>query len=295
MSNPERLILAAPGNEELAERIAGRLGADWLAIEQRRFPDGESYVRLPGAVRGRAAHVVCTLSQPDEKLAPLLLAADAAREAGAARVGLVAPYLAYMRQDTIFKPGEAVSARAFAKAVSAAFDSLVTVEPHLHRIARLEEVYAIPCRTAEVAPLFADWIAARIDRPLLVGPDSESRQWVQAVAKAAGAPFTVMTKTRLGDRQVTIEAPDLSPYNGRRPVLVDDILSSGQTLAEAAKALVGAGFEAPYGLIVHALAPAAVISEVSEAFEHLAATNTAPSPIAEIDVSGILASAIETL
>jgi ribose-phosphate pyrophosphokinase len=179
-------------------------------------------------VAGRTIDIVCTLSQPDDKLLPLLLAADTARELGAAKVNLIAPYLAYMRQDKRFHPGEAVSSHTFARLLSSSFDHLTTVDPHLHRYPALASVYTIPSTTLHATPLMADWIAANVARPLLVGPDAESEQWVATIAGRIGAPHVVLGKVRHGDRDVDIDVPDLSAWADHTPVLVDDIASSGR-------------------------------------------------------------------
>lgn len=248
-----RMILPMPGNEPMAQAMADHLECAAGSIEVRRFPDGESLVRITSDVAGCDIDIVCTLANPDPQLAALLFAAATARELGARNVRLVAPYLAYMRQDARFQPGEAISAPVFARLLSAAFDALVTVDPHLHRILSLGEIYSIPALALPAAPLLADWVRANITAPLLVGPDAESAQWVAAVAARAGAPWLVLAKTRHGDRDVAIEMPDARRFAGRTAVLVDDIISSGHTMIEAAAALRGQGFEAPWCLTVHAL------------------------------------------
>ncbi|HEY9102211.1 ribose-phosphate pyrophosphokinase-like domain-containing protein, partial [Chitinimonas sp.] len=95
----EIAVLAFPGNEVAGAALAMHWGAPALPVKLHRFPDGETSVTLPTELEGRCVVLVCTLDRPDEKLAALLFAADAAREMGAVQVGLVAPYLAYMRQD----------------------------------------------------------------------------------------------------------------------------------------------------------------------------------------------------
>ena len=162
----------------------------------------------------------------------LLFAAQAARDLGASQVGLVAPYLAYMRQDTRFNDGEAVTSRYFARFLSSAVDWLVTVDPHLHRYHALDEIYAVPGDVVHAAPALAIWIREHVERPLLIGPDEESEQWVASVAREAQAPHLVLHKTRHGDREVEIELPDVARFADRTPVLVDDIISTGRTMAE---------------------------------------------------------------
>jgi ribose-phosphate pyrophosphokinase len=130
-----------------------------------RFPDGESYLRLQTDVSNKHVAILCTLDRPDGKFLPMAYAAATARELGATRVGLVAPYLAYMRQDRRFKNGEAVTSTYFARMVSASFDWLVTVAPHLHRHASLDEIYGIPSRVILAEAKLADGSAAMSRSP----------------------------------------------------------------------------------------------------------------------------------
>lgn len=247
------VVLAWPGQEALAATLVQALPGVLGEATVRRFPDGESFVRVERPVAGRPVVIACSLDRPDDKLVPLMLLAQAAREAGAARVLLAAPYLCYMRQDIAFHPGETASARHVARWLSAAVDGLATVDPHLHRIARLEDVYGVPCRHVRAAPAIAAWIAREVARPLLVGPDEESGQWVRDVADRAGAPAIVLTKQRRGDRDVQVSVPEVSRWAGHTPVLVDDIISTGRTLAETVAHLRRAGMAAPVCVAVHAL------------------------------------------
>ncbi|MDT8320635.1 MAG: ribose-phosphate pyrophosphokinase [Xanthomonadales bacterium] len=246
-----RLIMPLPGNETFARHLAEVGGWELGHMETRRFPDGESYVRILSNVAGRPVDLVCTLARPDDGLLRLAFAADAARALGASEVTLIAPYLAYMRQDRRFQPGEAVTSKTFARVLSSTFDRLVTVDPHLHRYPALSALYTIPTDTLHAAPLLADWIAAEVDQPLIIGPDEESEQWVSAIARRITAPYAVLRKIRHGDRNVDVELPDLSEWRARRPVLVDDIASSGQTLVEAARKLQLQGFRRPVCAVVH--------------------------------------------
>ena len=200
------LVFHLPGDEDFADGLIRALGAQRAALQLHRFPDGESLVRLDADVTGRTVVIVASLAQPDAKALPLLFAADAARDLGATRVLLAAPYLAYLRQDRRFNTGEAITSRTFAALVSTVFDGIVTVDPHLHRYRSLGEVYRVPTRVVQSAPAIAAWVAAHVDRPVLIGPDAESEQWVQEVARLAGAPFTVLQKIRRGDKDVETAA-----------------------------------------------------------------------------------------
>lgn len=259
------VLIAMPGNEALADGLSMTLRLEPVLATVRRFPDGESYVRIEEPVRGRHVVIACTLDRPDSKLVPLLLLACAAREAGALSVGLVAPYLAYMRQDRQFLAGEPVSAAQVGAWISLHIDWLVTVDPHLHRIADLSQAYPIPNRVAHAAGEIAGWVRARVARPLLIGPDEESAQWVRDVAGRAGAPCVVLTKDRRGDRNVVVSVPDVERWRSHTPVLVDDIVSTGRTMIETVGHLRRAGLAAPVCVAVHAIFAQSAFEELLSA------------------------------
>jgi ribose-phosphate pyrophosphokinase len=251
MSTP--IVFALPGGGVFAEQLCSAIQGEHAGLHVHHFPDGETLVRLEADVDGRCVVFAGSLNQPDEKTLALLFAADAARDLGAAKIILVAPYLGYMRQDKRFQPGEAITSRTYASLISAAVDALITVDPHLHRYYSLDEIYRIPARVVASAPLIAKWTRENIVNPLLIGPDSESEQWVANVANGIGAPYAVLQKTRHGDRDVSVSLPDAVRWLDKNPVLIDDIVSSGHTLIEAAASLHRAGFAPPVCIGVHAL------------------------------------------
>jgi ribose-phosphate pyrophosphokinase len=246
-------VPGSPGSEDHARGLGSRLGCPVLVPELRQFPDGELYVRIEGEV---ADDAVIVGNASGENFLRAAFLAGTARDLGASRVGLVAPYLAYMRQDSRFKPGEGVTARYFARLVSSTVDWLVTVDPHLHRFDSLDGVYAIPTTIARAAPAIAAWITAEVPRPVLIGPDAESVQWVSAVAERCGAPFVILEKTRRGDRDVSIRASggaSIAVPGDHTPVLLDDIVSTGRTLIEATRQLRAAGAPPPICIAIHAV------------------------------------------
>lgn len=287
-----RLIVPLPSNEAFGQHLAEHGHWEFGAIETRRFPDGESYVRILSDVAGKAVDLVCTLAQPDESFLRLVFAADAARALGAREVTLVAPYLAYMRQDRRFQPGEAVTSKSFARLVSSSFDRLVTIDPHLHRYTALSALYAIPTETLHAAPLLADWIAAEVENPLLIGPDEESAQWVSAIAARIGAPHAVLRKIRHGDRNVDVELPDLAPWRGRQPVLVDDIASSGRTLIEAARKLPLQGFARPVVVVVHGIFAEDSFERLAPLCSRIVSADSVPHQSNAIDLAPLIARAL---
>lgn len=286
------LLIPMPGNERLAGELAAQLDCETGELNTRRFPDGETYLRFATDLDKRSVAIVCTLAHPDEKILPLIFAAATARELGVSKVGLVAPYLAYMRQDRRFNPGEAVTSRQVAHLISEAFDWMVTVDPHLHRYGDLSEIYSIPTRVVHAAPLISRWIKANIARPLIIGPDSESEQWLAAVASDAAAPYCVLEKVRHGDRDVQITLRKLDAWQGRTAVLVDDIISSGRTMIEAVRLLEARGWSPAVCIAVHGLFGDDSDVILSHLGARVVTTNTLPHATNAIDVASLLANAV---
>lgn len=286
------LFIGMPGNESMTRALAETRGGDIGELTLHAFPDGETYLRYLTDPAGRSVVIVCTLDRPDGKFLPLLFAAATARELGAAGVGLVAPYLAYMRQDRRFKPGEAVTSRQVASLLSNAFDWLVTVDPHLHRYGSLGEIYRVPTRVVHAAPLISEWIRKNVGNPHIIGPDRESEQWVSAVAKDAGAPYSVLEKTRRGDREVEISTHGLDDLGDRTPVLVDDIISSGRTMIEAARVLKALGATAPVCVAVHGLFADQSDVLLARGGARVVTASTIPHETNAIDVAALIAAGV---
>lgn len=289
------VILAFPGNERLAADLAGTIRAELGHMTVRRFPDGESYVRIESPVDGRNVVLACGLNDPDAKIAPLLFAAATARELGAARVGLAAPYLAYMRQDKRFNDGESITSNHFARLISRYVDWLVTVDPHLHRRASLDDIYSVRGLVVHAAPLLAQWIDAHVESPIVIGPDSESEQWVSEVARGAKAPWLVLEKTRRGDRDVSVSIPDTGALRGHTPVLVDDIISTARTMMAASRHLAGHGIAPAVCVGVHAIFSGNAYADLlSAGAGRVVTTNTIPHSSNAIDVNALIAAKVKS-
>lgn len=290
------VVLAYPGNERLGAAITARLGGAIVPIEFRNFPDGEIYLRVAGQVAGNVAIVACGLDQPNDKAVGLYLLASTLRDLGARRILLAAPYLGYMRQDRSFRDGEGVSARYFSRFLSSFVDGLATVDPHLHRIRELGQIYTIPTRVVAAAPAMSAWIARHVEAPVLIGPDSESEQWVSQVADGAKCPFVVLEKQRRGDREVEVSLPDLDKLRGKTPVLVDDIISTARTMIAAVGHVVRAGLPAPTCVGVHAIFAGSAHEELLHSGAARVVTcNTVPHMSNAIDVYRDVAEGIGAL
>ncbi len=287
------LLVSLREDDPLAQPLAVAIGGEVARRTLRRFPDGETYLRYDTPPARRSVVLLCSLDRPDDKTLPLLFAAATARDLGAASVGLVSPYLAYMRQDRRFQPGEAVTSSAFARIISREVDWLVTVDPHLHRRSALSEIYTVPASVLHAASLLAEWIRANVERPLLIGPDGESAQWVAAVAKDVGCPSIVLEKTRHGDHDVEVSVPQVERWVGHTPVLVDDIVSTARTMIETIGHLTLAGMRPPVCVAVHGIFAGNAYQDLRAAgAARIVTSNTVPHESNLIDVAPLLAEAV---
>ena len=290
-------VHAFPDDAAPAGRFAEALGLPLRLITPHRFPDGESRP-LVDAGGGGTALLYRSLADPDAKLMPLLLAADALRRAGARRVDLVAPYLPYMRQDRVFAPGEPLSQAVMGRMLGGAFDRILTLEAHLHRTPDLDRVFpgrvVLNLGGGEVLARALSRLRPRID--LVAGPDSESAPWARTVADRLGAGVLVARKIRRGDRDVEVQYTEDLRVNGAHVALVDDICSTGGTLAAAARALKAAGAGRITAAVVHGLYDGATARRLAASgVDRLIATDSVPGPGRRLLVAEALAGAWRAL
>lgn len=284
-----------PGQDRPALALAQVLGVHARPIHVRRFPDGESLIRVEEA--GRTVIVYASLDQPNEKLIELILAAAALREGGAARLVLVTPYLCYMRQDMAFNPGEAVSQCIIGHMLAERFERIITVDPHLHRTHDLGSVFpGIAADALTATGLIAAMLRAEAvrDDSIIVGPDAESRQWAGAVAGPLGLDLLVGEKQRHGDRDVMVKIAGTAIAKGRPTIIVDDVVSSGMTVARCAEALHAAGAASVSLVTVHALAKAADQARLSAAgIVDFRSSDSVAHPSNAFSLTPLLAAALE--
>ncbi|MCF8466400.1 MAG: ribose-phosphate diphosphokinase [Sneathiella sp.] len=282
-----------PESREAAGKLAASLDIPAHEIAVHRFPDGESRVRIH-PVRGTAI-LFASLNDPNEKLLHLAFAAATLRNGGAARLVLVAPYLCYMRQDMAFETGDAVSQRIIGDYLSRYFDRVITVDPHLHRIDNLQSIFT-DCRADALSAtgLIADALAGESQIGLLlVGPDSESKQWVSVIAEKLDSPFIVGEKVRTGDRQVAVRFAEDQEIAGARAIILDDVISSGMTVCRAAKALRETGAGTIEVIAVHALCRDGDVAAIKTAgVSRIRSTDSVPHSTNAISLAPLLSRAL---
>jgi len=286
-------IIFALEPHNLLKNLCDKLSAIAGHTDTRHFPDGESYLRIETPVADRHCIILADLSRPDCKFLPLAFLAATLRELGALSVGLVAPYLSYMRQDRRFIDGEAVTSRIFAKQLSQQVDWLVTVDPHLHRYHSLNEIYDIPCRVVQGAPVLADWLTGQ-ENVFLVGPDAESEQWVSKIASHSGHSFIIGEKQRYGDRDVVVTLPDLARFQDYTAIIIDDVISSGQTILKCIEALKNQGVNSIQCAAVHGIFANDIDQLLLQSgLSKLITTNTIPHRSNRVEIADLLIAPVQ--
>jgi ribose-phosphate pyrophosphokinase len=288
------MLLFFEDEERFARQLATAAGLAPHRVARHRFPDGELKLTLPARVPERVI-LLRSLYQPNEKLIELMLAAQTARELGARHVVLVAPYLSYMRQDIAFRPGEAVSQKIAGRFLATLFETVITVDPHLHRTGELHT--AVPAARAiavATAPLLTRFLEGKVDHPVLIGPDEEAEQWVRAAA-ADRYEWTVCRKTRNGDREVEVAMPGMV-VRGRDVVLIDDIASTARTLAQTAYGLWSAGVANIDIFVTHPVFAGDALDVLRAAgVGSIWSSDTVPHPTNAISVVPLLADALRRI
>jgi ribose-phosphate pyrophosphokinase len=286
------LLLAFDDETVLAQRLATALACPLVTIERHSFPDGETRLRLPAQLPDRVL-LLRGLQQPNAKMTELLLAAAGARDLGAKQLILLCPYLAYMRQDAAFTPGEVVSQKHFGALLAASFDAVITVDPHLHRVPTMDAVvpgrrgFALTC-----APLLGAHIARQVPGAMLLAPDEEAGQWVRLAAKASRLDHTVCHKQRWGDHEVEVAMPG-PEVRGRAVVILDDVASTGRTLAAAARGALAQGALTVDVAVTHALFVGDALAQVHAAgVRHVWSSDSVPHSSNAVSVVPLLVEAL---
>ncbi len=285
------MIITTCGNsEKIARALAKQMKAAYSPLTLSSFPDGDVYLKYNCELKNQIVVIVQSF-QPNsnQSLFNIVFAAETAKDLGARKVVLVAPYLAYMRQDKRFHPGESISSRIMAKLLNRSVDVLITVDPHLHRYRSLKEIFTIPAVNLTADPLIAQYLRKKMKKVVILGPDWESYQWAETVAKQIGAEASILEKTRFSSRNVTSRMIHPIPLKGKNVVIVDDIISTGHTIAEAAKKARQMGASSITAIGVHGIFCEDAISKMKKAgVDRVVTTNCIEHNTNEIDVTPLL-------
>jgi len=269
-------VIGGSASTALAERISRELGNAPFGIPfTKRFPDGELYLRVGGRLEGDDV-VVVQSTRTDQDLIELLLLEDAVREAGARRIFVVVPYFAYARQDRRFFPGEPVSARALCRHVELGADAVVTVD--LHSSQTLTH-FSKPAFEASGIPALGRLLKERpVD--LLVSPDKGGVERAKRMAQLLDRPWFALEKKRIDSDRVELNLPAQSApaLAGKQVVLLDDVITTGGTIVEAARLLKKNGVAAVTAACTHGLFLRDAFERIKVVTDEVLSTDTLLNP-----------------
>lgn len=287
------LVFPMTNSKALGKAIASKAKKEVGTLSSGLFPDGEFHIKYENDVRGREAVLVQTLHpNPNDSLLELVFAGRAAKELGARKVTGVIPYLAYMRQDRRFHAGECVSNRIMASLLGTSLDKIITVDPHLHRVRDLGELFRIERRKLSANREIAAYVKRKFSAKdsVIVGPDIESSQWAKSIADSIGFESTIFLKERLSSRHVKINVTAELTWKKKNVVIIDDIISSGHTMIEAVKEIRKRKPKSVHCICVHAIFAENAYAKLSKAgAKSINSTNSIQHSSNAIDLSSLIA------
>ncbi|SEN47830.1 ribose-phosphate pyrophosphokinase [Halorientalis persicus] len=279
------MIVSGSSSQSLSAALAAATDADLAPVSFERFPDGELMAQVPYFDTDEAVIVAST--DTSDAHVELLQLQDAVREAGADEITTVLPYMGYARQDEAFEPGQPVSARAMAKALSTGTDRVLTVNPHEPAIA---DHFDVPAETVDAAAQLAEPLPEDLTEPVFLSPDEGAIDIAETVQDAYGRGRTdYFEKTRLSGSEVEIEPCD-ADVDGRDVVLTDDIVATGSTMSEAVAALGDMGAARIFVTCVHPMLAADARTKLARAgVEAIYGTDTLERSVSAVSVAPVLA------
>jgi len=278
-------VVATSFSNGIAAKLAEKLGARLVRAEEKTFPDGESYLRIPEKLGGTALIVHSLYAPQDVAYMKLLMAIDAAKGAGADKVVVAVPYVAYARQDKRFLEGEPITVSLVLRGLEiAGADALVTVDIHQPR--SLDEWLSIPHVNVLPVKELADYFRVKLGQGVVLAPDKGALHRAKEAAKVLGLSYDYLEKIR--DRvtgEVTISPKEID-VSGKNVLIIDDIISTGGTIALAARGMLKMGAANVYVACTHALLVKGALDRIyHEGVKEAAASDSVPSPISKVSVA----------
>lgn len=285
-------VIAGSASPILSKRVAKKLNCQMVKPEVRRFPDGENYIRIGAELKGEHAVVVQSTYHPqNDNLIELCFLLDAAKDLGAGRVTAVVPYLSYGRQDKRFKPGEAISLHTVSKLISnVRADEFITVDLHEEEATRN---FSIPAYNLTAMPLLGQYLnGLKLKDPVILGADQGSAKRAKRVAVELGVEHDYLEKRRVTPEKV-IARPKRLDVAKRDVVIVDDIISTGGTIIEAAKILRKQRARNIYAACTHPVLVGKALPRLRAAgVKRVIATDTIEHKVSAVSVAPLIAKAI---
>lgn len=264
-------IIAGSSHPTFAQSICDALDVDLTFSKTHHFPDNEIDVEVCESCIDSTVFIVQSLAlNPSDYIIELLMLADAARRQGAKEIHAIIPYLAYMRQDKALNE-HAYSGKVIANLISNVFDSVILVEPHTQQVAGF---FSIPVHEVNTSALVAKHLIARgLNDVTLVSPDAGGLKRVEAARPTDSSAIAVVQKKRTANNEVVTEGV-IGEVAGKDCVLIDDVMSTGATLMQAAQILKQNGAQSIRAYVTHCIMEVAEMDFSESALEELIVFDT---------------------
>lgn len=287
------MIIGGSASQKLAAKIAKELECPLIPIETRRFPDGERYIRINGKLGEEVTVVQSTGYPQDENLIELFLILKNLKSMGIEKIRVIIPYFGYGRQERRFKSGEAVSAAIIADLLEAAgADEIFCINLHEENIT---EFFRIPVHNLSAMKPIADHIKETLNNPVIVAPDKGALGFAKEIAEILGCEYDYLEKTRLSPEIVETKPKNMD-VKGKEAVIIDDIISTGGTIVNAAKILKEHGATKVVVSCVHpVLVEDALLKIFAAEVDDVIATDTLRSDVSVISVAKLVADALNNI
>ncbi|HLC92351.1 MAG TPA: ribose-phosphate diphosphokinase [archaeon] len=287
------IVFPMESGKKLGAAIAKKCGAKVGELKTTRFPDGEFHMQFLDDVRGADVVLVQSMQpNPNDALLQLVFAGRTAHDLGAHKVIGVVPYMAYMRQDKRFHAGECVSNRIAAHLLNQSIDKVITIDPHLHRVHDLAELFHIERKKLSANNEIANFIKKKFSArtAVIAGPDMESSQWAKTIADSIGFESAIFTKERFSSHHVKVSVTRELNWKGKEVIIVDDIVSAGHTMVEATKEIRKRKPKAVHCICVHPVFASGAFEKIKKAgVKTIVSCNTIEHKSNGIDLSGMIA------
>lgn len=290
------MIISCSHGKHIARRIAAKAKMPYSELFVEKFPDNELHIKfLKTGLKGRKVYLVQSFyGDIDSCLLEVMFASKAAKEMGASEITLLSPYFPYFRQDTWFSKGEIPSIHFLGKIMNNIVDRVCILDPHLHREKSLGHIFSVESKRLTANPLIGEHIRKNVKKPLIVGPDWESYKWARKTAEIIGCESTILLKTRHSARNVDVRFQEKVDTKGKNIVLIDDMISTGNTLIKTIIKLKALGVRKITCIAIHGIFAEGALGKLKKTGAEVVTTNSIPNPAAKIDVAGLFAEAIES-
>jgi ribose-phosphate pyrophosphokinase len=285
------LIIGGSASQKLAAKIAKELDCSLVPMETRRFPDGERYIRIKGQLDSEVIVVQSTGYPQDENLIELFLILKDLKSMGIEKIRVVIPYFGYGRQEKRFKDGEAISAIIISELLEfSGADEIFCINLHEESIINFSK---IPVHNLSAMPIIAEYIKKIVNNPVIIAPDKGAIGFAKEIAEIIGCKYDYLEKVRISPEIVETKPKNMD-VNGKDTVIIDDIISTGGTIVNAARILKELGASKVIVSCAHpVLVEDALLKIFASGVDDVVSTDTILSEVGVISIAPLVAKALK--